>query len=122
MIRVGTAGWSIAARYRPLFPETGSGLDRYAARFNAAEINSTFYRSHKRETYARWMAAVPDGFRFAVKIPKAITHERRLVDAAELVALFIDEVSVLGSKLGPLLVQLPPSLAFDAAVADAFFG
>lgn len=103
------------------FPAAGSGLERYAARFDAVEINSTFYRSHRPATYARWVASTPPGFRFAVKLPRTITHDARLVGAAPLLAAFRVEALQLGDKLGPLLVQLPPSLAFDPAVADAFF-
>ena len=114
MIRIGTAGWAIPARVRDRFPEAGTGLQRYAARFVAAEINSTFYRSHRPQTFAKWAASVPDGFRFAVKLPKTITHERRLVGVDELALRFLDEASGLGAKTGPLLIQLPPSLAFDA--------
>jgi hypothetical protein len=80
---------------RPL-SEAGTSLERYAARFNAAEINSTFYGMHKRETFERWAASVPDGFRFSVKLPKAITHERRLADCAALLAPFLEAVGVLG--------------------------
>jgi uncharacterized protein YecE (DUF72 family) len=64
---------------------------------------------------------VPAGFRFAVKLPKAITHDRRLVECADPIARFADEVDGLGAKRGPILVQLPPSLAFDAVIVDAFF-
>jgi uncharacterized protein YecE (DUF72 family) len=121
-MRIGTAGWSIPARHAAHFPEEGGGLARYATRFKAAEINSSFYRRHKPETYSRWAGAVPDGFRFAVKVPKVITHERRLADSAEPLDSFLAEIAGLGAALGPLLVQLPPSLAFDKAVAGAFFG
>jgi uncharacterized protein YecE (DUF72 family) len=120
MIRVGTAGWAIPRRHAEQFPAQGSGLERYASRFNAAEINSTFYRSHKPQTYARWVAAVPENFRFAVKMPKAITHEKRLLDVAGLLDPFAEEISLLGSKLGPVLIQLPPSFAFDAELTHAF--
>lgn len=119
--RVGTAGWTIPRAVAERFPAGGSGLERYSARFNAVEINSTFYRSHRASTYARWVAATPPLFRFAVKLPRTITHEARLLGAQKLVATFRGEVSQLGEKLGPLLVQLPPSLAYDAAVAEAFF-
>ncbi len=122
MIRTGTAGWAIPRQFADDFPDTGSALERYAAIFKTVEINSTFYRSHKPETYARWASAVPDGFRFAAKLPKAITHERRLVDAGALLDAFLDEVSLLGPRLGPLLIQLPPSFAFDPVIAEAFFG
>lgn len=96
-------------------------MGRYATRFRAVEINSTFYRSHRPSTYARWAASTPPDFRFAVKLPKSITHEARLLDAATLLRSFCVEVEALGSKLGPLLVQLPPSLAYDQAAAERFF-
>jgi uncharacterized protein YecE (DUF72 family) len=96
-------------------------LERYQARFPAVEINSSFHRSHKPVIWARWRDAVPPDFRFSVKIPKTITHTARLVGTRDLVAAFIDEVSLLEAKLGCLLVQLPPSLVFDARVASAFF-
>lgn len=120
-IRVGTAGWSLRAEHQALFGAGGSHLARYATLANAVEINSSFYRPHRRATYARWAGAVPDGFRFAVKIPKAITHAKRLVDANPALDAFLAEAGGLGGKLGPLLVQLPPSLAFDPRVAEAFF-
>lgn len=120
-IRIGTAGWSIPAAHRDAFPAEGSQLERYAARFDAVEINSSFYRPHKRETYARWAASVPPNFRFAVKLPKTITHQHRLSDTAELLTRFLDEVAGLGEKLAVLLVQLPPSFAFDPAIAKPFF-
>ncbi len=94
---------------------------RYAARLKAVEINSSFYRPHRPATYARWAASVPDDFRFAVKMPKQITHERRLTDADDLLAAFLDQCGALGGKLGPLLVQLPPSLNFEKPVARSFF-
>lgn len=119
MIRVGTAGWAIPARLRDHFPKTGSGLERYSARFGIVEINSTFHRSHQAQTYARWTAAVPDEFRFSLKVPKAITHERRLVDVEPLVENFLDEVSVMSAKIGALLIQLPPSLAFDRCLTQS---
>src|SRR6188768_857106 len=90
-IRIGTAGWSLYKPPAGRFPGTGSHLERYAAMFDAVEINSSFYRPHKPETYARWAASVPAGFRFAVKLPKAITHERRLVECRDLVERFARE-------------------------------
>jgi uncharacterized protein YecE (DUF72 family) len=71
LIRIGTAGWAIPRQCAEHFPRDGSGLERYAARFTAVEINSTFHRSHKPHTFARWAEAVPEGFRFAVKMPNA---------------------------------------------------
>ena len=97
-------------------------MQRYASRFSAVEINSSFYRPHRPATYTRWAATVPPGFRFSAKVPREVTHIRRLVDAAEPLQRFLEEVAALGPALGPLLVQLPPSLSFDEAVAERFFG
>jgi uncharacterized protein YecE (DUF72 family) len=119
-IMIGTAGWSLPKAYAPHFPGDGSHLERYAQRLSAVEINTSFYRPHRVATYEKWAAAVPAGFRFAVKVPRAITHERRLTDVDEVLARFLGEVAGLGSKLGPLLLQLPPSLAFDCASAARF--
>jgi uncharacterized protein YecE (DUF72 family) len=120
-VYVGCAGWSIPRKQADRFPEKGSHLERYAEICSGVEINSSFYRSHKPETYARWSASVPEGFRFAVKVPREITHKRRLVDVDEPLERFLSEVGHLGEKLGPLLIQLPPSLVFDAGIAAAFF-
>ena len=98
------------------------GLARYAAVFDAAEINTTFYRSHRPDTYVRWAGTAPDGFRFAVKAPRTVTHDARLVGADALTAAFLTEVAGLGDRLGPVLVQLPPTFRFEDAVATAFFG
>lgn len=120
-IRIGTAAWALPSAVRASFPAGDSILARYAQVFDAVEINSSFYRPHRRTTYARWADAVPPDFRFAAKMPKTITHEKRLIGAEEEIDRFLDEVGGLGGKLGPLLVQLPPSLAFDATTAGAFF-
>ncbi|WP_418117061.1 DUF72 domain-containing protein [Variovorax sp. 350MFTsu5.1] len=119
--RIGCAGWSLPRALWPVFPAEGSHLERYAQRFDAVEIDSSFYRPHRRETYERWAASTPEGFRFAVKLPKTVTHERRLVGAMPAFEAFTAQVEGLGSKLGALVVQLPPSLAFDAAAVRGFF-
>ncbi len=118
---VGTAGWTIPTRYAADFPLEGTHLQRYARRLGAMEINSSFYRPHRRDTFERWAASVPDAFRFAVKMPRAVTHECRLVGCAAAVARFADEVAGLGAKLAVVLVQLPPSLAHEATLAEDFF-
>jgi uncharacterized protein YecE (DUF72 family) len=118
--RIGTAGWAIRKEHAATFPGSGSQLARYAQRFNAVEINSSFYRPHRRTTYERWAASVPDDFAFAVKAPRAITHELRLVGAEDALDRFLSEATGLGAKLGVLLFQLPPSLAFDRRIACAF--
>jgi len=121
VIRIGTAGWSLPKALAADFLGEGSHLQRYAARLNAVEINSSFYRPHRRITYKHWAASVPDGFRFAVKLPRTITHDRRFVDCEALVAQFADESGGLGDKCGPVLVQLPPSFPFAAELAGNFF-
>lgn len=120
-ILVGCAGWSLSKEVAAPFPLDGSHRERYAALFNAVEINSSFYRPHRPQTYARWAASVPPGFRFSVKLPRSISHQKRLVDADEELQRFAAESGELGDKLACILVQLPPSLAFDAALASAFF-
>lgn len=118
---IGTAGWSLSSAAANHFPLDGSHLQRYANVLPCVEINSSFYRPHQPATYARWAASVPEHFRFSVKLPRSITHERRLRDSAAELARFAGEVMQLGNKLGGVLVQLPPSLRFDGDVAAAFF-
>jgi uncharacterized protein YecE (DUF72 family) len=120
-ICVGCAGWTIPRTASDRFPRDGTHLQRYAQRLPAAEINSSFYRPHKPATYARWADSVPDYFRFAVKVPKALTHRARLRDADATLERFLSESASLGEKRGPLLVQLPPSLGFEKSVAETFF-
>ena len=119
-IRVGQSGWTLPKAHAADFPESGTHLQRYAQRFTAVEINSSFYRPHRQATYVRWAASVPVGFKFAVKIPKAITHEGCLQKLA-LLSEFLGPVRGLGSALGPLLVQLPPRLSFSKRLAARFF-
>jgi uncharacterized protein YecE (DUF72 family) len=121
LLRIGTAGWSIPKQHAPAFPAAGSHLERYARRLNAVEINTSFYRPHRRGTYQRWAASVPDDFAFAVKVPRQITHELRLAGAEAALDAFLAQATGLGGKLEVLLVQLPPSLAFDPDIAAAFF-
>ncbi|MGO1000228.1 DUF72 domain-containing protein [Lysobacter sp. CA196] len=120
-VRIGCAGWALPSAVKPRFGRGDSVLAVYATRFDAVEINSSFYRPHRRSTYQRWGETVPDGFRFSAKLPRNITHDAGLHGVAEPLSAFIDEVSGLRDKLGALLVQLPPRLAFDAAVAARFF-
>ena len=120
-VNIGTAGWSIPRDVAGSFPAEGSGLERYACRFPVTEINSSFHRPHRPDTWARWRDGTPDDFRFSVKLPKAITHELKLADFEEPLAHFLAEVALLGSKLAVLLVQLPPKLAFEAGAAGRFF-
>ena len=118
---VGVAGWGLSRAVADRFPAEGTHLQRYAAVLPAVEINSCFYRHHRPETYAKWAASVPPGFRFSVKLPRAITHEASLEAWEPVLGRFLGEVSLLGEKLGCVLVQLPPKLAFDLQVAEVFF-
>ncbi len=115
---IGTAGWQVAKTIGQA-PAEGSHLERYAQLFNAVEINSVFYRPHLAKTFERWAATVPEDFRFSVKMHRGVTHERRLTDVRP-AQVFLDMVAALGEKLGPVLVQLPPSLAWSAEREDFF--
>lgn len=118
---IGTAGWNITRDNAFAFPEKGTSLDRYANVFRGVEVNSSFHRPHRASTWAKWASSVPDNFRFSVKIPKMITHERKLVDVENLIDQFASEVGALGSKLAVALVQLPPKLVLEPVVASKFF-
>ena len=120
-IQIGLAGWGIPTQHAATFPGAGTHLQRYASVFGAVEINSSFYRPHRPATYARWAGGVTPGFRFAVKMPREITHHRKLVEVVDPMEQFLAEVRSLGDRLGALLVQLPPSLSYDASVAETFF-
>jgi uncharacterized protein YecE (DUF72 family) len=119
---IGTAGWSLPRSDQHRFSAAGSHLERYAQVLPSVEINSTFHRPHRETTFERWAASVPRAFRFSVKLPRTITHDQRLARTASLLDAFLDDLAPLGSRLGCLLVQLPPSLAFDPRTARAFLG
>ncbi|MDP2358507.1 MAG: DUF72 domain-containing protein [Beijerinckiaceae bacterium] len=109
---IGTAGWSIPRIYADRFPAEGSHLRRYGSVLRGAEINSSFYHSHRKSTYERWALSTPEHFRFAVKAPKAISHGVGDAEPA-VIDQFLDEVSGLGNRLGPVLIQLPPKRAYS---------
>ena len=102
------------------FDSAGTHLQRYARSLRCAEINSSFYRPHAAATYAKWRDSTPPDFRFAVKMPRTITHELKLQDAREPLVAFLAQTDGLAQKRGPILVQLPPSLSFDATVVIPF--
>jgi len=125
-ISVGTAGWTVPKQHADLFEATVrnvklSHLERYGSLLRCVEINSSFHRHHRYATWERWAATTPPEFRFAVKAPKAVTHTAKLVKTGGELLQFFDAVRGLGSKLGPILIQLPPKLAFDQGLADEFF-
>ncbi len=119
-LHVGTAGWTIPKPYADRFADRGSHLERYTSQLRAVEINSSFYRAHRPATYERWAASVPDDFRFALKLPREITHDCRFHEADECLERFLHETDALGEKRGPILVQLPPSFEFEAALVESF--
>jgi len=119
-IRIGTAGWSIPRAAASRFDSAGTHLARYSRQLDCAEINSSFHRSHATTTYAKWRDSTPPAFRFAVKMPRAITHELKLKDAREPFITFLTQTAGLADKRGPLLFQLPPSLSFDDSAVTGF--
>ena len=120
-IYVGTAAWANPPTEREKRAESASHLEHYATRFNAVEINSSFYRPHKRTTYERWRQSTPAEFRFSVKLPRTVTHDCGLRHCRAEVHTFLEEVAGLGKKLRVLLVQTPASLPFEPGVTGRFF-
>ncbi|MCW5671951.1 MAG: DUF72 domain-containing protein [Hydrogenophaga sp.] len=120
-LHIGTAGWGLPRAVADAFPGEGALLERYARVLGCTEVNTTFSRTHRAETFARWAAQTPGGFRFSVKLPKAFTHEDRLMTPRAEVAAFVASLAGLGEHLAVLLVQLPPSLALDVSAARSFF-
>lgn len=120
-IWIGTAGWGLRREWQHHFPGDGQHLERYARVLPATEVNTTFRKLPMHSTLERWRGSVPPGFRFAVKAPRAVTHDRCLVAVEELLDELVAAVAHLEDRLGPLLFQLPPFLAFDRPCAEAFF-
>ena len=118
---IGTAGWSIPRASAHRFAASGTHLQRYSSTLRCVEIDSCFYRSHARATYTRSAAEARPAFRFAVKLPRMITHDQELRRARVPLERFLEDTGGLGDKRGPILVQLPPALAFDTRVAGRFF-
>lgn len=118
---IGTAGWSIPRVHQAHFPVEGSHLERYSSVFSATEINTSFYRPHRRGTYERWAAATPEHFRFSVKAPKSVTHATADGWTPDVEAFF-EQVAGLGEKLGAILIQLPPKRMFDPRAAKGLLG
>ena len=118
--RIGLAGWSEAvSRYRSAFPADGSGLTRYSGTFDFVEVNVTFYQAVRETTFASWAEQTPADFRFSVKLNRSVTHAARLSANARLEEA-LQPMGALGDKLAALLIQLPPTLDYDPARAEAF--
>jgi uncharacterized protein YecE (DUF72 family) len=125
VILVGTSGYNYpewkGSFYPPELP-AAKMLPYYAQRFNTVEINYTFYRMPTTKLVMNWASQVPDHFRFTLKAPKRITHDRRLRDTGDSVRGFCEVAAELGPRLGALLFQLPPTFKKDLAVFDDFLG
>lgn len=123
-VHVGTSGWSYREWKGSFYPadlKSDRMLSYYGERFDAVEVNNTFYRLPKREVLEGWAKQVPSGFSFAIKASQRITHRARLgADAAEPLGHLLDCVGVLGDRLGPLLVQTPPWLRADPELLRDF--
>jgi uncharacterized protein YecE (DUF72 family) len=126
-LRVGTCGWQYDdwrdAFYGGAVKSGGapksSWLHEYAKSFDTVECDNAFYRLPSRETFAKWATAVPDGFSMAVKASRFLTHVKRLADPDEPVKRLLDSCEGLGARLGPILLQLPPTLRMDLDRLDA---
>jgi uncharacterized protein YecE (DUF72 family) len=123
MIYIGTSGWQYShwkTRFYPRGLPQRAWLGHYASVFPTVEVNNSFYQLPKEETFVRWREATPEGFLFAVKASRYITHIRRLRQAKGSVELFWSRATRLRSKLGPVLFQLPPNFKADPAVLERF--
>jgi uncharacterized protein YecE (DUF72 family) len=122
-VRIGCSGW-IYRHWRGLFyPESlpqRLWFDHYAETFATVEINASFYRRPTPENFDAWRDRAPPGFRYAVKVPRFITHMKKLMDCAEPVAEFLARARRLGETLGPVLYQLPPRWALNRERLDDF--
>jgi uncharacterized protein YecE (DUF72 family) len=122
-ILVGTSGFSYAPWRGSFYPEklpASRMLAYYAERLPAVEINNTFYRMPNPETLRNWAAETPPAFRFVIKSPRRITHERKLADVGDSLARLHEAAGALGDKLGPVLFQLPPFLRKDVPLLATF--
>jgi uncharacterized protein YecE (DUF72 family) len=121
VILVGTSGWQYkdwrGTFYPPDLPQR-LWLEHFASRFATVEVNNAFYRLPERDTFAQWRTRTPPDFCMAVKVSRYLTHIKRLRDPAEPVARFMDRADALGDRLGPVLLQLPPTLTADAELLD----
>jgi uncharacterized protein YecE (DUF72 family) len=122
VILVGTSGWQYRdwrGRFYPRDLPQRLWLEWYAAAFATVEVNNAFYRLPERHTFENWRERTPDDFVMAMKMSRFLTHIKRLRDPQEPVARFLDHAASLGDKLGPVLLQLPPTLRADAHLLDA---
>lgn len=123
-VRIGTSGFLYDHWRKRFYPPSarGSELEHYANYFRTVELNVTFYRMPSRQTFRSWANRVPDGFLFAVKASRYLTHVRRLREPDDPVAYLMERVAELGAHLGPILLQLPPDMPVDLSRLDTALG
>ena len=112
-LRIGCSGWTYKDWKGPFYPadvKDRARLEYYATRFDTAEINASFYRLPSEATVESWARRAPPGFVFAWKVSRFITHNKKLKDCEDPVALVYGRMAPLGGKAGPSLIQLPPQL------------
>jgi len=120
---IGTSGYNYPEWRGSFYPEkfpTAKMLAYYAERFDTVEVNYTFYRIPTPKLLEGWAAGTPERFTFTLKAPRRITHDSKLKNVADLTQTFCKTAATLGSKLGVLLFQLPPTFKRDDAVFGAF--
>jgi uncharacterized protein YecE (DUF72 family) len=118
---VGTSGWQYAHWKRVFYPDTlpqRQWLPYFAERFQTVEVNNTFYNLPERPVFDQWRKSSPADFVFALKMSRYLTHLKRLHDPVEPVKRFMERAAGLGSKLGPVLLQLPPRLSADVDLLE----
>ncbi len=123
-IHIGTSGWSYSDWKGVIYPQeikSADWLTQYATWFDTTEINSSFYRMTRESTVLKWASKVPADFKFCPKISKYLTHNKRLNEPEEPLERFFGVFGQIKEHLGPVLVQLPPSLKFNGKVAEHFF-
>src|SRR6202050_2557545 len=121
-VLIGTSGWQYKDWRGGLYPAGVAQrrwLEHYATQYRTVENNGTFYRLPARETFVGWRERTPDDFVMAVKASRYLTHVRRLRDPAEPGSRLLAAAAGLGRKLGPVLLQLPPTLKADVGALDA---
>ncbi len=121
---IGTSGWSYKHWSGVFYPEEirpAEYLEYYLTKFNCVELNSSFYHLPRESTVKGWVARTPGEFRFCAKLSRFITHQKRLKDSGEALERYFDIFDGMGSRLGPVLIQCPPRLAYDKSMISGFF-
>jgi uncharacterized protein YecE (DUF72 family) len=123
VIHIGTSGWSYKHWLGTFYPQGTKAKEQfpyYIKYFNTVEINNTFYRLPKKETFQNWKNEVPDDFIYVIKASRYITHMKKLHDPEKSTAVFLEHAAILGKNLGAILFQLPPSMKADAKILSEF--